>query len=184
MAIAEENRKQQVAVAAAILMTITVCAVTLLIGWHYVPGLLGEWLGVLAGIISTPFFMEGTFVILGIIIVYSLNHWRMKRDGDEFVYLEQVAGPDVPKNLPDQAKWVVYSQKPLPPVEVPLLAQAEGAVAIGNFETAAAVIASMSHDELSEEGVLEVRHALAVASGKGELAERLKRQIAERKEVR
>lgn len=184
MAIAEENRKMQVVIAAAILTTITLCAVTLLIGWHYVPGLLGEWLGVIAGLISTPFFMEGTFVILGIIIVYSLNQWRMRKDGDEFVYLEQVAGPDVPKNLPDQAKWAVYGKEPLPPVDVPLLAQAEGAVAIGDFESAAAVIASMNHDELAQEGVLEVRHALAVASGKVELAERLNRQIAERKEVR
>lgn len=183
MAIEEENRKMQVVIAAAILTTITVCVVTLLIGWHYVPGLLGEWLGMIAGFFSTPFFMEASFVILGTIIVYSLNVWRMKKDGDEFVYLEQVAGPDVPRNLPDQVKWVVYGKEPLPAVEVPLLTQAEGAVAIGDFESAAALIASMNHEELAQDGVLEVRHALAVASGKSELAERLNRQIAERKEV-
>lgn len=180
----EENRKAQVVIAAVILTTITLCVATLLIGWHHVPGLLGEWLGMIAGLVSTPFFMEGTFVVLGIVIVYSLNLWRMKKDGDEFVYLEQVAGPEVPKDLPDQAKWAVYAKAPLPPVEVPLLAQAEGAVAIGDFEMAAAVIAIMSHEELAQEGVLEVRHALAVASGKTELSERLKRQITERKDVR
>jgi hypothetical protein len=173
-----ENRKLSIAMGALIFAGISAFVLTLIIGWRLVPGLLGEWLGVIAGILSTPFFLEASFVILGFFIVICLNNWRRSREGDEFVYLEQVNGPDVPKNLPDHAKWAVYKSKPLAGSNPTLLAQAEGAVAIGDFETAAAIIASMSHEELAENGVLEVRLALAEASGKVDLAERLRREIA------
>ena len=66
-------------------------------------------------------------------IVISLNIWRQRKDGDEFVYLEQVAGPDAPADLPEHAKWAVYRQKPLDPEAPSLLAQAEGAFAIGDY---------------------------------------------------
>jgi hypothetical protein len=147
-----------------------------------VPGLLGEWLGVLAGIISTPFLLETTFVVLGLVIVVSLNGWRRTRDGDEFVYLEQVKGPDLPNDLPDQATWAVFKEMPLPGVMPSLLERAEGAVAIGDFESAAALIATMNHAQLAEPGVLEVRISLAQASGKTELAVRLERELAARAE--
>ncbi len=175
----EGSRRKQILLGAAILGTITVSALTLLIGWRLVPGLFGEWLGVIAGILSTPFFLEASFFIMGLLIVVSLNSWRRTKDGDEFVYLEQVQGPEV-KNLPEQARWAVYREKPLPPADVSLLEQAEGAVAIGDFESAAALIASMSHDELAADGVLEVRLALAEASGKSALAERLRKEISQR----
>jgi len=175
----EENRKKQIMIAAVIFAVITTAALTLLLGWRHVPGLLGEWMGVIAGLISTPFVLEGTFAVLGLMIVVGLNSWRRAKDGDEFVYLDQVEGPDV-KTLPDQARWAVYRHEPLPPAGVSLLEQAEGAVAIGDFETAAAWIASMSHEQLAADGVLEVRLALAQASGKTALAERLRREIAAR----
>jgi hypothetical protein len=176
---AEEQRSRRMGlmIGFSILATLTTGIVSLLAGWRFVPGLLGEWLGFIAGVISTPFFLEGTFVILGFIIVMSLNSWRRYREGDEFVYLDQVSGPDVPKDLPDHARWAVYRKAPLPAGGVTPLEQAEGAVAIGDFGTAAAVIAAMSHEELAAEGVLEVRLAMAEASGKTELAARLKKEI-------
>ena len=177
----QRSRRMSLMIGFAILATITTGIVTLLVGWRMVPGLLGEWLGFIAGIVSTPFFLEGTFVILGFLIVMSLNSWRRHREGDEFVYLDQVSGPDVPRDLPDHARWAVYRKAPLPAGGVTPLEQAEGAVAIGDFETAAAVIAGMSHKELAADGVLEVRLALAEASGKTQLAERLKKEITERK---
>lgn len=180
MAEIEVSRKKQVMIAFAILATITVCALSLLLGWRFVPGLLGEWLGVFAGLISTPFFLEGSFVVLGLLIVTSLNSWRRSKEGDEFVYLDQVTGPEVPSDLPDQAKWVIYREQPLQGEGVSLLEQAEGAVAIGDFESASAVIASMSHEELAADGVLEVRIALAEGSGKPELAGKLRAELAKR----
>jgi hypothetical protein len=175
-----DHRKTHVLLGAALFATITLVVTSLIIGWRLVPGLLGEWLGIIAGLVSTPFLLETTFVILGFVIVIALNGWRRTRDGDEFVYLEQVKGPDLPENLPDQAKWAVFKELPLPGVMPSLLERAEGAVAIGDFESAAALIAAMNHGQLAEDGVLEVRIALARASGKSELAARLEGELAAR----
>lgn len=175
----ETNRSKQILIAAVILGTITVCVLTLLIGWRYVPGLFGEWLGVIAGLLSTPFLLEGSFVVLGLVIVLGLNSWRRMKEGEEFVYLEQVDGPGT-ERLPDHARWAVYRDKPLLPGTVSLLEQAEGAVQIGDFDSAAALIASMSHDELAADGVLEVRLAMAEAGGKAALADRLRGEIAKK----
>lgn len=182
MADEEISRKKQVVIVAALFVVITTVAVSLLLGWRHVPGLFGEWLGVFAGLISTPFFLEASFVVLGLLIVTSLNSWRRSKEGDEFVYLEQVNGPDVPADLPDQAKWAIYREKPLPPGDLTRLEQAEGAVAIGDFETAAALVAAMSHEELANDGVTEVRLALAESAGKTALAEKLRAEIARRSE--
>lgn len=170
------SRHRQILIAVMILGTITVCVVSLLLGWRLVPGLFGEWLGVFAGLISTPFLMEGSFVVLGLLIVVGLNSWRRVKDGEEFVYLDQVEGPGV-ENLPDQARWAIYHERPLPPGTISLLEQAEGAVAISDFESAASFIAAMNHEELAEDGVLEVRLALAQAAGKTALVERLQGEM-------
>lgn len=83
-----DERVKQVAIAAGILTTLTVLISGTLIGWRFLPGLLGEWVGTMIGIVTTPFFMEGSFAILGLVIVIMLNHWRLSRDGDDFVEME------------------------------------------------------------------------------------------------
>jgi hypothetical protein len=172
----QAGRNKQILIGAVILGTITVFVLTLLLGWRYVPGLFGEWLGVIAGLLSTPFLLEGSFVVLGLVIVVGLNSLRRVKEGEEFVYLEQVEGPGT-ERLPDQARWAVYRDKPLPPGTISLLEQAEGAIGIGDFESAAAAVAAMSHEELAEDGVLVVRLALAEAGGKTDLADRLRSEI-------
>jgi len=174
------SRKKQILIAAGILGFITVTMVTLLLGWRFVPGLLGEWLGVIAGFMTTPFLLEASFVSLGLLIVLCLNSWRRVKEGDELVYLDQVEGPGT-EHLPEQARWAMYREKPLPPGTVSLQEQAEGAVAIGDFESAAALIAAMSHEELAADGVLELRLALAEGVGKTTLAEKLRGEIAKRR---
>ena len=99
-----DERVKQVAIGASILIVLAVVVTGLLVGWRLLPGLLGEWVGTMVGILTTPFFMEASFAILGLVIVISLNHWRQHKDGDEFVYLEQVSGPEVPRDLPDQER--------------------------------------------------------------------------------
>ena len=173
-----DERVKQVAIGASILIVLAVVVTGLLVGWRLLPGLLGEWVGTMVGILTTPFFMEASFAILGLVIVISLNHWRQHKDGDEFVYLEQVSGPEVPRDLPDQAKWAVYRQKPLD-AEVPtLLAQAEGAFAIGDYPAAADWIGAMSGDELKQPDTLRLRLDLAAATGRAELVKQLQAEIS------
>ncbi len=89
-----DERIKQVAIAAAILAGVSCGVVTLLLGWRHVPGVLGEWLGMVAGIMSTPYFLEASFVVVGVLTVIVLNTVRRQREGDDFVSLEQLEARD------------------------------------------------------------------------------------------
>ncbi len=174
-----DERVKQVTVGAGILIGLTVTISGLLLGWRFLPGLAGETLGTILGIMTTPFFMEGSFLVLGLMIVLGLNIWRRHKEGDDFVYLEQVSGPDVPKDLPEQAKWVMYREKPLDPEAPTGRMQAEGALAIGDHQAVAEWIASLEPHELQQPEILEMRLELARASGRADLATALEREIGE-----
>lgn len=83
----QDERVKQVAIGGGILLVLTVVVPGMWVTWRMLPGLLGEWIGFMVGIMTTPFCMETSFVILGLVIVIFLNHWRQRRDGDEFVHL-------------------------------------------------------------------------------------------------
>lgn len=169
----EDNRAKQIVVAAGILLTVALLVCGTLIGWRYLPGMLGEWIGMMIGVLTTPFFMEASFVILGLMIVFAVNHWRQKRDGDDFVYLEQVDGA---KELPDHAKWAVYREMPLDG-EIPSVhARIEGALAIGDYESAAEMLAAMEDEELGKPETLALRLQLARATGRDDLAAQLEKK--------
>lgn len=168
---ARDERWKQVGVGLAILAGMTVVVLLLVLGRH-LPGLAGEFFGRVLGIITTPFILETTLCILGFVVVMTLNYWRQYRDGDELVYLDQVA--DAPKELPEQAKWALYKEKPLEPGTIAAADMLEGAVAIGDHETALEILQTMSDEERLTPPVLRSRIALAEATGKSELASHLK----------
>ena len=84
------SRKRQILAGAAILFAVGALVVGFLMGWRFVPGGIGESLGTVAGVVSTPFFMEASFAMLGFVIVIALNVWRRHKAGDEFVTIETV----------------------------------------------------------------------------------------------
>jgi hypothetical protein len=172
-----DERVKQVAIGVSILVVLTVVVPGLLMGWRLLPGLLGEWVGTMIGILTTPFFMEASFVILGFVIVIFLNNWRQRKDGDDFVYLEQVTGPELPQNLPEHAKWAIYREKPLAGEDPSLLAQAEGAFAIGDYPAAGEWIGAMDHDELKQPTTLRLRLDLAKATGRDDLVKQLEAEL-------
>ena len=169
----DNERTIQIVVCAAILLALTSVVSGLLIGWRYLPGLLGEWTGFMVGVLTSPFFMEASFAVIGLTIVLAINHWRQKRAGDELMYLEQV---DKSAGLPEHAAWSLY-RVPLAGEVPPLLVQAEGALAIGDHETAAECLAAMPEEELKRADVLAVRLDLARATGRSELAAQLEREL-------
>ena len=173
----DDERVKQVAVGAGILIAIGVIVPGTLLGWRYLPGIFGETVGTIIGVMTTPFCMEASFVILGILIVVGLNNWRRYKEGDDFVYLEQVDGPDTPADLPDQARWAVYREKPLDVVEPSLLAQAEGAFAIADYDATTEWIGAMDREELKQPETLALRLELAKATGRTDLIELLEDEI-------
>lgn len=108
----QDERKQQVIVGFCVVAG--VAGLILLIAWaRFLPGVGGEFFGRILGVISTPFLMEASFCVLGLVLVMTLNIWRQRREGDELVYLEEIK--DVPAGLPDQIKRAVC-QDTLDPV--------------------------------------------------------------------
>lgn len=178
MELEQDERRKQLAVGAVILTIFTVVVVGLLTGWRHMPGVLGEWVGIMMGVVTTPFILEASFFLVGLMIVIFLNNYRRHREGDEFVYLERVEGPDVPLDLPEQARWAVYRSAPLAAGDPPLLAQAEGAMEIGDFAAAIQCIGEMGAGELEEPATLRVRLALARATGHTALAEEMATKLA------
>lgn len=85
-----DERVKQVAVACGILLAVACGVVALWLGWMRIPGPAGEFLGMIVGIMSTPFFLEATFVIVGVLILMVLNAIQRQRDGDEFVTPDQL----------------------------------------------------------------------------------------------
>jgi hypothetical protein len=173
----DQERKKQIAAGAGILLVLTAVVCAAIYGWRLLPGLLGEWVGTMVGIMTTPFILEASFVILGFVIVIAINAWRRQREGDELVYLEQVNGADLPANLPDQARWAVFREN-LPPGERPdVLVRLDGALEIGDFASAAELLAEMDEAELRKPEVLRLRLKMARLTGRGDLAAELERQI-------
>lgn len=80
-----DERVKQVAIGVSILGVITALVVGALLGWRSLPGLLGQWIGTVIGIMTTPIFMEISFSVMALIGVVTLNTWRKNRDGEEFV---------------------------------------------------------------------------------------------------
>ena len=176
-----DERVKQVGLGVLIILALCILVPGTLIGWRYIPGFWGEWIGTIIGVMTTPFFMEASFAIIGLMIVFALNHWHQVKDGDEFVYLEQVDGPDAPADLPDQARWALYREKPLEGMEPTLLEQAEGAFGIGEFALTAEWIALMGKDELKQPETLALRLALAKATGREDLLAHLEAQLEQSK---
>ncbi|MEI8037249.1 MAG: Hpt domain-containing protein [Verrucomicrobiota bacterium] len=83
-----DNRVKQIAVGVGILTVLTVAFCGTLVGWRHVPGLAGEWLGLIVGVMTTPFLLEASFVILGLTVVLVLNSWHRRRSGDDWVELD------------------------------------------------------------------------------------------------
>lgn len=82
------GRGKQILVGGVIITVLTIIIVSFLICWRLIPGWVGDSFGMIAGLMSTPFLMEGSFLLIGLLIVIALNIWRRHKEGDECVFLE------------------------------------------------------------------------------------------------
>ena len=70
-----------------------------------------------AGALATPFILETTFAILGLVIVVIINQWRMQKEGDGWVYMAQTepdpdsvdAGAETP---PKRLEGIILTSAP------------------------------------------------------------------------
>ena len=154
---------------------ITGLCLLLIILWlgRGLPGWPGEVFRLITGLLSTPILMEISFLFIGLLIVLGINAWRRHRDGDECVYLEQVVGHP---ELPPHARFAIHQGQPVVGIDPDLLLRAEGALAIGDHETAAEALAELEPAALETPAALELRIRLARATGHDDLADSLERR--------
>lgn len=175
--IPRDSRRRQLLGGTAALGFVSLVVLALWLG-RFVPGFIGEWFGIVAGIATTPILMEASFVVLGFLVVMAINAWNNHREGDELVYLDRAHGPGS-EVLPGRAREVIYRQPPLDPVDPDALSRLEGALEIDDHESAGEILAAMDEDERNAPEVLALRIRLAESSGRAELAARLRAKSAD-----
>lgn len=164
----------------SILVGAMICGATavflcgLLLSRLYLPGLFGEWFSLMVGVLTSPFIMEFSLIILGFVLILGINTWRRHREGDEFRYLEQVAQP---AGLPDHAQWAIFEKEPLDTPKITPFDLAEGALEAGDFDELARLLSSMDQTELNQPDVIRLRIGLAEGTGRADLALALQEKL-------
>lgn len=85
----ELSRVQQVLLGGGVIFGVMLltCGIRLTLGMS---GFVGEVLALFAGILSTPFFLEASFLLIGFVIVIGLNSYARERGGEEYVSREEL----------------------------------------------------------------------------------------------
>lgn len=88
----EDKRMLQVVVGASILALLAVLAGVVVIGSPHLPGVFGQWVAFMVGLMTSPIFLEISAFVVGLLVVFAINHCREKREGSEWVELEVPVG--------------------------------------------------------------------------------------------
>ncbi|TAG09261.1 MAG: hypothetical protein EAZ42_07450 [Verrucomicrobia bacterium] len=86
--IMRDERIKQVCIGGGAFLLIAIVMPVSLFSSGRLPGVLGESYSKAIGALTTPFIMETSFVILGFVAVVAINGLRRKKDGSDFVSLD------------------------------------------------------------------------------------------------
>ena len=137
----------------------------------FLPGFAGEVFQKMAGLMWTPLILDVSLFLLGIILILWLNIFIRAREGDEYVYLEQVESP--PADLPEGARSVIFHEPPEPRGVGPGLAAIEGALELNDLSEATTLLYELPADQLEEPDVLALRIELSRRKGHDQKAAEL-----------
>lgn len=139
----------------------------------YLPGFAGELFSMVAGLMWTPLVLDVSLLFLGLSLVLWINKIVRAREGDEFVYLEQVEGPDIPAELPTESRSAIFTDKPSARDHSVALAAIEGALNLEDHAEASRLLFELSPELLEEPDVLALRIRLARQQNHEDTAESL-----------
>lgn len=113
----------------------------------------------IAGVVSTPFILEATVALSGLVIVLCINRWRMEKEGDEWVYLAQTEpGKGDADTPPHRLESVVLE---VPPAQLDglntRLSAIEGYVELGLLREALEQLDSLTPEENASAQAVELR---------------------------
>ncbi len=142
----------------------------------YLPGFAGEVFSVIAGLMWTPLILDFSIFLFGFILIFWLNWFIRAREGDEFVYLEQVEGPGV-SDLPEEARSAIFREEPKPQGLAPTLAAIEGALELDDLSEAAELLFKLPQESLGTPEILALRIQLARKAGDRARSEELLEEL-------
>lgn len=118
----------------------------------------------IAGAVSTPFILEATVALSGLVIVLCINRWRMDKEGDEWVYLAQTEPEKGDAETPPHRLDPVVLE--VPPAQLddlyPRLSSIEGYVELGLLREALEQLDALTPDENASALAVKLR-AVATA---------------------
>ena len=139
------------------------------------PGFAGEVFQKMAGLMWTPVILDASLFLIGLILVLWLNIHIRARDGDEYVYLEQVEAPT--SDLPEGARAVIFNEAPAPRGIEPSLAAIEGALELDDLSEATTLLYELPVERLEDPEVLALRIELSRRRGHDKKAAELREQL-------
>lgn len=151
--------------------------VTIIWAGTYLPGFLGDVFSVLAGIMWTPVLLDISLFILGFMFIMWLNAYRRKREGDEFVYLEQIEGPGIPADMPPEARSAVFRNAPESLGDRPTIAAIEGALELDDLAAATELLMELPSEDIDTPEVLALRLQLARRQDRSDEAAELEKML-------
>ena len=171
----DRDRKKQIIAGGFVIGAVGFILSLLWLG-RFLPGEAGKVFEMMVGLIMSPFLMPVFFVFVGFTVVNLINGWRRQREGDEFVHMEAVQGPES-LQLRAEQRAVIYREEPLAGEDPEPVALLEGAVAIRDLQGAKDILSAMDQEALALPKVIRSRILLAEASGNPELAAKLRSQL-------
>jgi len=147
----------------------------------FLPGLAGEVFSRLAGIMWTPVLLDLTLFGFGLALVFLVNAWMRRREGDELVFLEQVDDRESPSGMPAAARSAVFPYRPETRDPGPALAAIEGALEIPDLQEAANLLYQLPPESLDTPEVLELRLRLARAQDRPAQVRELEARLAKQR---
>ncbi len=121
--------------AVTIILGLCMFHVFLWMGRMFLPGFVGELCGKMQGLAFTPFFMEFFLIAFGFLVILIINHFRMKWEGSELVYMETVQDP--PSSLDSKSRSIILSERQQHEDRMNvILAALEGSITVKDFSQA------------------------------------------------
>ncbi|MEN3942598.1 hypothetical protein WJU23_14960 [Prosthecobacter sp. SYSU 5D2] len=122
----------------------------------------------IAGALATPFILETSVFLIGLVIVIALNQWRMQKEGDGWVYLAQTepdpasiaAGAETPSK---RLEGIILTAAPDARIDLEArLSIAEGFLDLGLKDEAVEHLNLLSAEEQKDPRAVALRQRVAV----------------------
>ncbi len=137
------------------------------------PAVLKVTAGALLAVTTTPFFVEIFFFLAGLALVVYISHWRVRKEGDGWVYLIE----EGPESGGTGSHDAILTTRPESEPKDTDLAMIEGLLDLRSWNEAGEAITRLAREQRESPRGLVARHRLACGLGQHARAADLEKRI-------